>query len=181
MDGLGAYQKAYALSLLDKNPEMAEADAIAKARKLFDEHDNYRLSTPCKKLTPKAAEILATYSDGGALPNVATFGKQNEFLAKNLGNLPRVFGDAVIMRTASLVADKPGVVEVTLTGVPEIPRPKTSHVVEKFRVNVAGKRRARRLEPRTTGAFLRRLVYTNNKTPRCFSDLLVCLGPKPPA
>jgi hypothetical protein len=181
MDGLGAYQRAFASTLLSTNPGMTEAEAVAKAQERYDEHDNSRLPVPSEKLTPKAAEILATYSDGGAPPSVATFGEQNEFLAANLGELPRVFGGAVIMRTASPVADKPGVVEVTLTGVPEVPRPKTSHVVERFRVNVAGKQKARRLEPRTTGAFLRRLVYTNNKTQRCFSDLLVCLGPKPSA
>lgn len=174
----GAFVEAHALGSMAKDPDLTVDRALEAARKVYTADDRIASNPPKVPLTESAAKILETYRDAdGNLPRIGTFGEQNEFLTKNL-IVPGTFGDAVLMRTAEPVPEEPGCVRVTLTGVPEIPRPGTGYVTESYVVNVCGKRRAPFLESRTTGALLRKLAYTNNGQPRTFSQLLECLGPK---
>jgi len=175
-----AYAQAYAARLRKQDPSLTEEDAASAAAKVYDTHDNIKPTELPEPLDEQALGILQTYAKGGVIPEVGTFGAQNEFLASVFPTSgPLIFADSAVVRRAEPLPENPGHVRVTLTALLNEPRAGRSEISQSFTVNVCGKRRARRVEPRTAGALLRQIAYSSNKMERSFSHILKCLGPNP--
>lgn len=175
-----AFAAAYAAGLRKTDPSLTEEAAAALAAKVYDEHDRTKRSELDEPLDAEALGILQTYAVNNELPEVGTFGHQNEFLASVFPTSgPLMFAGSMVMRTSVPMVDKPGYAKVTLSAVLYEPRAGRTELSQSFTVNVCGKRKPRRVEPRAAGALLRKIAYKSNGTERSFSHILKCLGPNP--
>jgi hypothetical protein len=175
-----AFAKARALGLRKADPSLSEEAAAIMAAEVYDENDNVKPTQLDEPLDADALGILQTYAVNNELPEVGTFGSQNDFLASVFPiSGPLMFAGSMVMRKATPMADKPGYANVTLSAVLYEPRAGRTELSQSFIVNVCGKRRARRVEPRAAGALLRKIAYKSNAVGRSFSHILKCLGPKP--
>lgn len=180
MSGPGAYATAYALKLRANDPTISEEEAFERASRVYMPNDTIIKRERSEPLDVEARAIFATYAVGGTLPPVETVEEQNEFLTDQIpADGPFVFGDAVVVRSAEAIPEKPGTVSVVLTALPRVPRGGLGEFSVKYTKDVSTWRRARRLDPRQTGKLLRTIAYSNNKMSRNFSHILKLLGPKP--